>query len=159
MDAFYGGLKTLLIKLGDPDIVETYTSPEKIVTIPKSAFLRDMDPRTLTDEKDKYVLKFGNRGGGKAVFFGRDKTRRQWSAKIRNSLNKYPETAMLQEFINPSVTPSFEKKKNTPPQKTTCDVFIFTKKEPKFGGVFSRWSYDNLVNFKTGGIKQTVFVD
>lgn len=157
MDAFYGGLKTLLIKLLDPDVVKSYTSPEKIVTLPKSEFLRNMDTKKLFTEKDRYVLKFGNRGGGKAVYFGKDKTDRQWRRKIQRSLKKYPETAMIQEFINPSLTPSLEKR-GIPLQKTTCDVFVFTTKKPKFGGVFSRWSYDNLVNFKTGGIKQTVYI-
>jgi len=158
MDAFYGGLKTLLIKLQDPKIVESYTTKD-IVTIPNSAFLRDMSLEELLAEKDRFVLKFGNRGGGKAVYFGRDKPDREWKRLMVNSLKKYPETAMIQEFTSASLTPSLEKKKSVPPQKTTCDVFVFTKSKPKFGGIFSRWSYDNLVNFKTGGIKQTVFVD
>lgn len=157
MDAFYGGLKTLLIKLRDPDIIASYAPPDSIVNIPQSYFLRDFEMESLMRERQKYVLKFGNRGGGKAVYFGIDKSESEWNELVKNSVENYPETAMIQEFINPSLTPSFENG-NTLLQNTTFDIFLFTTNKPRFGGVFSRWSYDNLVNFKTGGVKPTVFV-
>ncbi|MBN2014852.1 MAG: hypothetical protein JW778_06695 [Candidatus Altiarchaeota archaeon] len=157
MDAFYGGLKTLLIKLRDPEIVGSYSSPEDIISIPESALLRDIRTDDLIENKDRYVLKFGNRGGGKAVYFGVDRSGPEWVDLIENSRLKYPETAMIQERVNPSLTPSLEDG-SMKLQKTTCDVFVFTTDEPKTGGVFSRWSHSDLVNFKTGGIKETVFV-
>ena len=70
---------------------------------------------------------------------------------------RFPETAMIQEYIEPSVSPDFDTG-GMQLQNTTCDVFVFTTEKPSYGGVFSRCSYENLVNFKTGGIKQTVFI-
>jgi hypothetical protein len=157
MDAFFGGLKTLLIKLRDPDVISSYASQDDLINVPYSAFLRDLRLEDLVRSKDRYVLKFGNRGGGKAVYFGMDLPAGEWYKLIMKSREEYPETAMVQETVEPSLTPSFENGR-VPLQKTTCDVFVFTKERSRFGGLFSRWSYSNLVNFKTGGIKETVFI-
>ena len=157
MDAFFGGLKTLMIRLSDADVVSPYARPEDIIDIPKSAFLRDVATKQLSDSKDRCVLKFGNRGGGKAVHFGVDMQGREWQELLDNSRRRYPETAMVQDFIEPSLTPVFDRG-GISLLNTTCDVFVFTAEKPEAGGVFSRCSYENLVNYKTGGIKQTVFV-
>ena len=157
MDAFFGGLKTLMIRLADSDWASSYARPEDIINIPESGFLRDVGTKSLVDDKDRYVLKFGNRGGGKAVHFGIDLPKNEWQELLDNSRNRFPETAMIQDFVEPSVSPVFENG-GVSLLNTTCDVFVFTTDAPKFGGVFSRCSHENLVNFKTGGIKQTVFV-
>ncbi len=157
MDAFFGGLKTLLIKLRDEDELSPYAKPEDIVQIPYSRFLRGKRISTLVKNKDNTVLKFGNRGGGKRIYFGEEYRKNSWEKMLRESREQYPETAMIQERTMPSLTPRLDDGKISF-QNTTCDVFVFTRKKPEFGGVFSRWSYKNLVNYKTGGIKQTVFV-
>lgn len=157
MDAFFGGLKTLLVKFRESDVISSYANQDDIIDVPYSAFLRDFEIDDLLKFRNRYVLKFGNRGGGKAVYFGMDFLEGGWYELIKKSKEKYPETAMIQEVVKPSLTPSFENGKISL-QKTTCDVFVFTTDKPRFGGVFSRWSYKNLVNFKTGGIKETVFI-
>ncbi|MBN2250998.1 MAG: hypothetical protein JW724_02870 [Candidatus Altiarchaeota archaeon] len=157
MDAFFGGLKTLMIKLRDPNEISAYADPADLINIPRSYFLRDMEPKQLEVDREKYVLKFGNRGGGKAVYFGTDMRKNEWKDMLDNSVRRYPETAMIQDFIEPSLTPVYEGG-GISLQNTTCDVFVFSTDKPSFGGVFSRCSYENLVNFKTGGIKQTVFI-
>ncbi len=157
MDAFYGGLKTLMIRLRDPDWMACYARPEDLVEIPASWFLRDMEDKSLIERKDGYVLKFGNRGGGKAVYFGMENSGKEWADILEKSRHRFPETAMLQEYIEPSVSPVFDRG-GMSLQNTTCDVFVYTTGKPEQGGVFSRCSYENLVNYKTGGVKQTVFV-
>jgi hypothetical protein len=64
---------------------------------------------------------------------------------------------MVQKYIEPSVSPVYDSG-GMSLMNTTCDVFVFTTDKPRSAGVFSRCSHENLVNFKTGGIKQTVFV-
>jgi len=157
MDAFFGGLKTLLIKFREPDVISSYASQDDVIYIPYSAFLRDFETEDLLKFKNRYVLKFGNRGGGKRVYFGTDISEGEWYELIKKSRGKYSETAMIQEVVKPSITPSFDNGRVSL-QNTTCDVFVFTTDRSRFGGVFSRWSYQNLVNFKTGGIKETVFI-
>jgi len=157
MDAFFGGIKTLLIKLSDADALSPYAKPEEIITIPKSEFLRDTATSDLSERKDRCVLKFGNRGGGKAVFFGIDLQKLEWQELLDNSRKRYPETAMVQDFVEPSLTPVFDSG-GISLMNATCDVFVFAPGREEAGGVFSRCSFENLVNFKTGGIKQTVFV-
>lgn len=157
MDAFFGGLKTLLIKLRNEDELSPYARPEDIVQVPYSRLLRGARMDTLIKRKDDTVLKFGNRGGGKRIYFGVEHRKNSWKRILTESRDGYPETAMIQKRVMPSLTPRLENG-NLLLQNTTCDVFVFTGKKPKFGGVFSRWSYNNLVNYKTGGIKQTVFI-
>lgn len=157
MDAFYGGMKTLMVRLRDPDWMACYARPEDIVNVPSSWFLRDMEGRGLVEGKDGYVLKFGNRGGGKAVYFGMENSKKEWNDILDRSRHRFPETAMLQEYIEPSVSPIFDRG-GMALQNTTCDVFVYTTEKPEYGGVFSRCSNENLVNYKTGGVKQTVFI-
>ena len=156
-DAFFGGLKTLMIRLLDPDLLSPYARPEDIINIPVSSFLRDVETNPVVEKKGEYVLKFGNRGGGKAVHFGIDLPGDEWRELLESSRRRFPETAMVQEYVEPSVSPVFDGG-GVSLLNTTCDVFVFTTEKPSFGGVFSRCSHDNLVNFKTGGIKQTVFI-
>ena len=157
MDAFFGGLKTLLIKLNNPDEISSYARPDEIIEIPESRFLRDLDKNKITENKDEHVLKFGNCGGGKRVYFGSDFSGVEWKNLLINYRKKYPETAMIQKFVKPSITPHMEGGKVLL-HNTSSDFFIFTTDRPAFGGLFSRWSTQNLVNFKTGGVKQTVFI-
>jgi hypothetical protein len=157
MDAFYGGMKTLMVRLQDPEWMGCYAQQEDLINIPASWFLRDMEKKKLLDGKDGYVLKFGNRGGGKAVYFGMENSKKEWNDMLEKYRYRFPETAMIQEYIEPSVSPVFDNG-GMALQNTTCDVFVFTTEKPEHGGVFSRCSYENLVNFKTGGIKQTVFI-
>lgn len=157
MDAFYGGMKTLMVRLRDPEWVSCYSKQDDLINIPSSWFLRDVEKKTLADRKDGFVLKFGNRGGGKAVYFGMENSKNEWSGLLERSLYRFPETAMVQEYIEPSVSPVFDNG-GMALQNTTCDVFVFTSDKPENGGVFSRCSNENLVNYKTGAIKQTVFI-
>jgi hypothetical protein len=157
MDAFFGGLKTLLIRFQDPDVMSSYAELEEMIRIPESTFLTALDEREITKKRDGHVLKFGNRGGGKRVYFGSDFSTQGWRELITNSRDTYPETSMIQKFVNPSITPNLEDGRISF-YNTSCDIFVFTTNRPMFGGVFSRWSDQKLVNFKTGGIKETIFI-
>jgi hypothetical protein len=157
MDAFFGGIKTLMIRLADRDIMSPYADVDDLIRLPNSSFLRDKENKELTDRKDDFVLKFANRGGGKAVHFGMGTPKKEWTELLDNSRFRFAETAMVQKYIEPSVSPVYDSG-GMSLMNTTCDVFVFTTDKPRSAGVFSRCSHENLVNFKTGGIKQTVFV-
>jgi hypothetical protein len=157
MDAFFGGIKTLMIRLADRDIMSPYADVDDLIRLPESSFLSDKENKELISRKQDYVLKFANRGGGKAVHFGMDMRNKEWGGMLESSRLRFSETAMVQKYVEPSVSPVFDLGA-TSLMNTTCDVFVFVAGNPKSAGVFSRCSCENLVNFKTGGIKQTVFV-